>query len=276
MVFPERCKHAAGASASSPVCRLIGNDVNDAFDEPARIANGVAIVIPVYNHAGTIRSVIEKCMALHLPVIVVNDGSTDATPRRLENLETVRVIHHSANRGKGAALLTGFEAAAARARWVVTIDADGQHDPQDIPALLRALPPDRRALIIGCRDMSDTAIPWSSRMGRKFSNFWVKRAGGPCVRDSQSGLRLYPLSEVLRLDVRARHFEYELEVLIRAFRQGLAVMEVPVSVSYQPDGPRISHFRPFRDFIRNSGMFSRMIWKRIYDFAGSGRKLKKV
>jgi hypothetical protein len=106
-------------------------------------------------------------------------------------------------------------------------------------------------------------VPWTSRFGREFSNFWVRMSGGPSVADSQSGFRAYPLPECLHLDVRARRFQFEVEILVKASWSRLPVVEVPVRVSYTPGSHRISHFHPFYDFLRNTGLFSRLITYRI-------------
>jgi len=117
--------------------------------------------------------------------------------------------------------------------------------------------------VVGARhDMH--AAPWTSRSGRTFSNFWVRVSGGPRITDTQSGFRVYPIPETLDLAVTARRYQYEIEVLVKACRQGIPVIEVPVGVVYQADIPRISHFHPFLDFLRNTGTFSRLIIRRIF------------
>lgn len=105
---------------------------------------------------------------------------------------------------------------------------------------------------------------WSSSYGRKFSNFWVRLSGGPAISDSQSGMRIYPLPEALSLPVRARRFQFEVEILVQAQRKAIPVFEAPISVLYSPDGTRISHFRPFVDFLRNAKTFTRLIFDRIF------------
>src|SRR5512140_517676 len=99
-----------------------------------------AIVIPVYNHADGIGAVIERARGLGLPICVIDDGSTDGTAANLERIGCITVIRHEENRGKGAALLTGFAALGGKADWAVTLDADGQHDPGGVPGLIRAIP----------------------------------------------------------------------------------------------------------------------------------------
>lgn len=226
----------------------------------------VALVIPVFNHAGQLAAVISQAQALHLPIYVVDDGSTDETATVLASFDGITVLRHPVNQGKGAALLTGFSAAASSSDWALTIDADGQHRPADAAFLLAAaksLP--QRVIVIGNRQgMNTEHVPWTSRFGRGFSNFWVWVAGGPRLADSQSGFRLYPLPEALHFGVRARRYQFEVEVLVRAQQRGIGSIEVPISVVYQPKGERISHFRPWIDFCRNSATFSRLIWSRIF------------
>lgn len=223
-----------------------------------------AILIPVYNHADGIAGVVEGARSLGLPIVVIDDGSTDGTAARIDGIAGITVIRHNENRGKGAALLTGFDALAGKADWAVTLDADGQHDPADVPAMIAAIPAGQRAFIIGRREgMVGGDVPWTSRFGRKFSNFWVRCAGGPLLTDTQSGMRIYPLPEAAKLGVRARRFQFEVEILVRAGWAGIAVVEAPVGVSYRPGMKRISHFRPFVDFCRNSETFSRLIFLRI-------------
>jgi glycosyltransferase involved in cell wall biosynthesis len=227
------------------------------------------LLIPVYNHAGGVVSVIERALALDLPVWVVDDGSTDGSAVLLARFRGVTVLRYEENRGKGEAILTGFSAMAGKADWAVTLDADGQHDPMDVPVLIRAIPAGKRPIVIGRREgMIGEDVPWTSRFGRQFSNFWVRAAGGPVLSDTQSGMRVYPLPEAARLDVRARRFQFEVEILVRARWAGIPVVEAPVRVFYTPGMKRISHFRPFVDFCRNSETFSRLIFLRILSLCG--------
>lgn len=230
-------------------------------DETGRFA----VVIPVFNHSRTAGAVARAALDLKWPVIVVDDGSTEGDGRPLESHSAIRLLRHDVNHGKGAALMTGFRAAAAMADWAVTLDADGQHHPQDALALVKAIPRGLRPIVVGCRaGMLTEGAPWTSRFGREFSNFWVRMAGGPRVADSQSGFRIYPLPEVLNLGVRARRYQFEVEVLVKAAWRGIPVIEAPVRVTYQSKTERVSHFRPFVDFVRNSNAFTRLIVQRIF------------
>ena len=118
-----------------------------------------AFIIPVFNHEETVAEVAKKCLPWGFPVFVIDDGSTDKTPQRLTTLKDITVITHTANYGKGAALLTGFAAAAEMADFAITIDADGQHDPAHASELMRKVKEGERPLIIGCRQA----------MGQRFS-----------------------------------------------------------------------------------------------------------
>lgn len=226
-----------------------------------------ALIIPVYNHQNAIGEVIDEAVTLGLPVIVVDDGSTDRTPEIIRQREGITVIRHPENRGKGAAILSGFGAAVdLNCDLALTMDGDGQHRPADGDNLLTAAGAGgRRPLVVGSRQgMAGENVPWTSRFGRGFSNFWVWVSGGPYLTDSQSGFRLYPLPETLELGVRARRYQFEVEVLVRAHRKGIPIVEVPVAVVYQAGGERVSHFRPWLDFWRNTVTFTRLIVSRIF------------
>ena len=229
-----------------------------------RAQGAFAVVIPFYNHAPMVEAVIQKARKLNLPVIVVDDGSTDSGVDRINDIDGVQFLSHRKNRGKGAAIMTGFDRAAEIADWAITIDADGQHQPEDAINLIRAIPEGSRPLVVGMRQgMTGRDVPWTSRFGRKFSNFWVRISGGPAMTDSQSGFRIYPLPESMNLDVKARRFQFEVEILVRAAWANIPVIEVPVRVSYAGRQQRISHFRPFVDFLRNTRTFYQLITRRL-------------
>jgi glycosyltransferase involved in cell wall biosynthesis len=220
-----------------------------------------AFVIPVYNHGDTISAVIKKALQFDFPIFVIDDGSTDNSHEKASAFSQITVLRHDTNQGKGAALQTGFQTASQVADWAITLDADGQHDPQHAHQLIKKPHAHQRAIVLGHRKgMHDSHVPWTSRFGRGFSNFWLRLCKGPAVRDSQSGFRMYPLPEVLALNTKTKRFQYEVEVLTMAKWKGLPVIEAPIGVHYQSKTQRISHFRPFVDFWRNSFMFTRLIF----------------
>ena len=236
-----------------------------------------AVIIPAYNHGSRIATVVENTRPLGFPIFVVDDGSTDDTAAVLEGLSGIEVLRHPVNRGKGAALISGMLAAQKIADHAITLDADGQHDPAEASNLIAVLAERPNAIVIGKREMIDA--PWTSRKGRGFSNFWVWAAGGPWLTDTQSGFRIYPIKKTLALGVTARRYQFEVEVLARASWQGIPITEAPISAAYGSDLPRISHFQPFTDFMRNSETFSRLILRRVFSpslwFPGLKNKLTR-
>ncbi|HOX43793.1 MAG TPA: glycosyltransferase family 2 protein [Myxococcota bacterium] len=231
----------------------------------AAAAPRFAFVIPVFDHPRSLPGVVAGARAYGLPVFVVDDGSGAESRAVVDSLAGVTVLRHARNLGKGAALRTGLAAAVGVADYAVCLDADGQHDPADAAGLMRAAAAGPRRILVGRRrGMTGESVPWTSRFGRKFSNFWVWASGGPPLADTQSGYRLYPLPEVLRLGSRARRFQWEVEIVVLARWKGLPVEEHEVGVVYSPPGGRVSHFRPWTDFWRNAGTFMRLIFTRLF------------
>jgi uncharacterized protein (DUF2062 family) len=193
--------------------------------------------------------VVEKALEITRNVIVVDDGSRDSPEAALISLD-VRILRHERNKGKGAAILTGAdEARNMGMTHIITLDADGQHDPGDAPAFLSAIRKDPSAVIIGKRRF-DASVPKLSRFGRAFSNFWFHIQTGHPVGDIQSGFRAYPLFVLEGLNLRERHYSFEIETPVRASWAGIPVRDVDISVYYPPRDKRISHFRLFRDNLR--------------------------
>ena len=224
-----------------------------------------AVVIPAFNHGSQIRDVLARTVRFGFPVFVVDDGSTDSTPEILASFPQVTVVRHEMNQGKGASLLDGFSLALKVADYAITLDADGQHNSDDIPTLVKAVQRGNRPMVIGKRlGMEHPNVPWTSRWGRRFSNFWVWASCGKWIFDSQSGFRLYPLPETLRLGAKSRRFQFEVEILVRAVWSGIPIQEVPVQALYGPAEDRISHFRPFVDFMRNFRVFTKLILMRAF------------
>ena len=221
-----------------------------------------AVVAPTYDNARTLAAIVTRVTQLGLHVFVVNDGSTDDTAAVLAQLaqdRRVTVITHETNRGKAAALLSGFAAAdAAGYSHAVTIDTDGQLAPDQIPALLAIARDEPDAFIIGTRDATAADYPSRSRLGRRVSNLLVRLESGLSVCDSQCGFRVYPLAMMRDVTCRAGRYGFETEVLTRAAWAGYEVRETLVSCNYLPHGQRVSHFRPWLDSFRAVGMHARL------------------
>ncbi|HJX34320.1 MAG TPA: glycosyltransferase family 2 protein, partial [Desulfatiglandales bacterium] len=212
----------------------------------------IMIVIPVYNHPGTVRDVVTRALAVYDRVMVVDDGSRDIVADLLIGLD-VHVIRHKKNMGKGAAILTGaMEAGRLGMTHIVTIDADGQHDPADFRQFIPVLHENPHAIIIGKRYFQGTKAPRLTVFGRSFSNFWMRLQTGISLGDTQSGFRAYPLGVLDKLILRERHYSFEVEVLVKAAWAGIKILETDISVYYPPAEERISHFRGFLDNLRIS------------------------
>ena len=209
-----------------------------------------AVLIPALDCANTIATVVGGARRFVDTVLVVSDGSTDATPQQAAGAGA-EVVCHSTTLGKGAALLTGMRHLVDRGfARVLTMDGDGQHLSDEIPALLHASDQTRGDVVIGARQIDPAVVAPSKLFGNRFANRWVEIACGQSLPDTQSGFRVYPLRETLALGVRARHFAFETEVLIRAARAGMPLHSVPVQVFYAPPGERVSHYRPVVDTVR--------------------------
>ncbi len=216
--------------------------------------NRACVIVPTYNNERTIAEVLRRIQAFTRHIIVVNDGSTPETLSAIRNLEEVpEIVDYTPNRGKGYALMRGFRRALELGyRYAVTIDSDGQHYPEDIPAIMSCHKAHPDALIVGARNLTADNMPAKNTFANKFSNFWFRLQTGIPLEDTQSGYRLYPLQRInLRWPITPR-YEAELELLVFSAWRGVPVVSVPVRVYYPPEGERVSHFRPFWDFFRIS------------------------
>lgn len=235
-----------------------------ALNTPESAGFSVVVIAPTYNNGGTLAGVLERIGRLDLPVIVVDDGCTDDTPRILREWEAHgpgrRHLRHGRNLGKAAALRSGFASAIdAGYTHAVTIDTDNQHDPEDIPRLIEAARLQPTALVLGARSTSIAGYPARSLTGRAISNLFIRLESGAHVRDSQSGLRVYPLGFVKEVNVRAGRYGFETEVLTRAAWSRTPIVEVDIASRYLPESERVSHFRPVVDTLRAIPMHARLI-----------------
>jgi glycosyltransferase involved in cell wall biosynthesis len=223
--------------------------------------SGVVLVIPAYNEARAIADVLARCLSVAHRVIVVDDGSTDGTWAVVAGYP-VEALRHSTNRGKAAALLTGInKALEAGADRVVTLDADGQHRPEDLARLVAAATRAPGAIVIGSRRADSRRAPRARYWANRVADFWISWAAGRPVEDTQSGFRLYPATVLWQLLGRVGHsrgFALESEILIEAGRVGIEIVSVPIPALYAGVTLRASHFRPFRDIPKIVGMVG---WK---------------
>lgn len=219
--------------------------------------NEVCAVIPTYQNAKTLLKVVADVHRVVDTVFVVDDGSNDGTAALLDkatgNERPEKVLTHPKNCGKGAALKTGLTYARQQGfRYAVTVDADGQHRADDIPALLKAVEEEPDALAIGSRGLQHENMPAKSTFANRFSNFWFALQTLQRLPDTQSGLRVYPLRRLHGLRWMSARYEAELTLLVFSAWAGVKLLPVPVSVYYPPRDQRVTHFRPGRDFTRIS------------------------
>jgi glycosyltransferase involved in cell wall biosynthesis len=214
------------------------------------VKDGILAVIPGYQEGPRIATVVEGARAF-LPVVVVDDGSTDDTAAQAEAAGAV-VLHQIPNAGKGAALRTGFRYALEQgAAAVVTLDADGQHDPAEIPLFLVAFEASRPELVVGRRDFA--SMPPVRRLSNTLGGWVFSAAVGRRVPDNQSGYRLIGRQLMAALlDSDESGFEFEVEMIARCIALGLPLTDVPIRTIYGGEPSHIQPWRHFREFLRVS------------------------
>jgi glycosyltransferase involved in cell wall biosynthesis len=230
------------------------------------------IVIPHYNHGNAIGEVVAALRPLGLPCLIVDDGSDAVSQAALDRIveregEWVTVHRLPVNRGKGAAVMAGCEAAlAAGFTHAVQIDADGQHRVDDVPRLLEAARRQPDALVSG-RAVYDESVPLSRLYGRYITHVWVWiNTLSFEIKDSMCGLRVYPLAvtcDVWRRAYIGRRMDFDTEIMVRLSWRGVPIVNIPTHVTYPKDG--VSHFHMLRDNVFISLMHARlllgMLWR---------------
>ena len=214
----------------------------------------VLAVVPAFQAERSVGAVV-KGLLRELPwgeeprVVVVDDGSSDSTAEEAERAGAT-LLRHPRNEGKGAALRTGLAFARERGfASVVTVDADGQHPP-DEAARVALHPAPHTALVLGVRDLRRDGAPLANRFSNGFSNVFLSWFGGRPLHDTQCGLRRYPVVETLELGVHESGYAFEAETLLAAARLGWRIDELPIRVVYPPEAERVSHFHAVRDPTR--------------------------
>jgi len=232
-------------------------------DLPDSVRLRMAIVIPVYNHAATLRSVVSQALQVHDRVMVVDDGSTDDVVSPLQGLN-VHLVRHPKNLGKGVAILTAArEARRLGMTHIATIDADGQHNPEDFRRFLPLIEKYPDAIIVGKRDFGHADVPRANRFGRGFSNFWLRLQTGRDLGDAQSGFRVYPLWVLENLKLYEKRYTFEIEVLVKAAWAGVELIETDISVYYPQGEERITHFHLFFDNLQLSRLNAKLTLRSI-------------
>lgn len=220
-----------------------------------------AVIIPAYNEEATIHDVATRALDFSPLVIVIDDGSTDDTIISLENLPIV-LIKNTVNSGKAASLWKGIHAARKHnVKYIISLDGDGQHAPEDIPKLLAKAEEKPENIIIGARLADKSVIPAKRYYANRVANFWLAWAAGYPISDSQSGFRVYPseLFDDLVISTSKRDsFVFESEILIKAAQRGIECTAVAIPAVYA-ENARPSHFRGVRDITLITLMVARSL-----------------
>lgn len=212
----------------------------------------VIACIPAYNEAARIGDVVARCASQVRQVVVVDDGSGDDTAA-IARQAGAHVLVHPKNRGKGAAILTALEYfRQCDAEYAVLLDADGQHDPAEIPSFVACADATGAGLVVGTRMQNVAAMPRVRRWTNQFTSWVCSRLARQPVPDSQCGYRLVRRTVLSDLKFSTSRFETETEMLIQAGRAGHAIANIPVRTIYLAG--RASHIRPLRDTLRFLGL----------------------
>jgi glycosyltransferase involved in cell wall biosynthesis len=207
------------------------------------------VVIPALNAERTIGAVVADCKAEVKDVLVVNDGSTDWTAE-VAREAGAEVVSHPVNRGKGAALKTAFAYALEHGfEAVVTLDADGQHLPREIPKFFAVREETGGDLIIGGRAHLFGQMLPRRRFANRFSARCIAFASNTNVTDSQSGFRLYSAQLLRAIRLRSEGFDMESEVIVQAGKRRFKIISIPIDLGFV-DGQSTSHYKPLMDTIR--------------------------
>lgn len=216
----------------------------------------VCILIPAFNAGKTLPEVLRECCGTGFPVAVVDDGSTDDTSARAAGLP-VTLLRHGRNRGKGAALKTGFAWAMEKGfAGVVTIDADGQHDVSAIPRLVAAAETADSGILIASRHTQFEQMAGLRKVWNRFGVWCLRQRTGFEITDSQSGFRYYDGRLLREIDLESNGYDLEMEILMKAWKKGYTIGSLPVAARVA-DGRATSHYRPVRDTANISFTFLR-------------------
>lgn len=224
------------------------------------------LVIPTYNNPETIQEVVKGVLPYSLEIIIVDDGSDRPVETILDRNEKITVIRLNTNKGKGIALKTGAEKALEKGyEYIITMDADTQHYPDDLVQFQGAFSDNPNEIIIGVRDFETTDVPKSSKFGRWMGNFWVWVECGTWIEDTQSGFRLYPISAFVK-NLNSVRYELEVEILVKHVWSGGKIGHVPIQTIYPEN--RVTHFDKLKDNLIMTLLHAGLVIQRIFLLKG--------
>lgn len=224
-------------------------------------------VVPVYNHERAVTSVVTNIMAHDIFCILVDDGSEKACASVLDNLSEkyqnrVHLVRHAINMGKGKAIITGMRYAKQLGfTHAIQIDADGQHNTDDIPLFIDHAKKAPHSVINGC-PIYDESVPTARYFCRYITHIWVWiNTLSFAIKDSMCGFRLYPLEDVIKLDHKhplSSRMTCDIDIIVRLFWEGVRIINLPTKVTYPADG--VSHFKVVRDNVQISCLHARLFF----------------
>jgi polyprenyl-phospho-N-acetylgalactosaminyl synthase len=213
----------------------------------------VAVVIAAYNEEAVIGDVIRGVRDVSDVTILVDDGSSDRTGEVAESTGAI-VVRHALNRGQGASLQTGIRCALrAGASYVITFDADGQHQAEDVDALLEPLRAGRAEVTLGSRFLGQSTVPPARRLLLRLATIFTRAASGVAVTDTHNGLRGFTREAAARIEIRQDRMAHASEILDEIRRLELRFVEVPVSIHYS-------------DYSRRKGQSSLGAFRVLWDY----------
>lgn len=224
----------------------------------------VCVIIPAFNEENNIKTVLSKILARGLDVLVIDDGSKDRTPGILKSMG-ISVITHDKNRGKGISLREGFGYSVQKGySAVITMDADGQHNPEEVDAFINAYRRNPGSIVLGNRMAKPDCMPALRILTNRFMSGLISVLTGTDIPDSQCGYRLIPVPVLKKIDFVSKNYDIETELLIRAGIMKISMVNVPVSSIYNRD--QQSYINPFVDTLR----FVRIVFRAFFSAGRRG------
>jgi glycosyltransferase involved in cell wall biosynthesis len=230
----------------------------------------VCVIIPVYNHEQAIAEVLRQLKPFGLQCFLINDGSSAVCTAVLAELALqestwITYIQRPVNGGKGAAIIDGFHAAVAQGfSHAIQVDADGQHDLQDIQRFLAASQAEPNKMILG-KPVFDESVPKSRLYGRKITNFWITvNTLSTAIGDGMCGFRCYPLAAIERMngmDTIGKRMDFDIDIVVRLYWQGVDAVNIETRVKYPVDG--VSHFKVLGDNVMISKKHAQLFFASI-------------